>query len=294
MKVLHLDSGRQMRGGQRQVLRLIEGLLARGVECRLLARQDSPLLDEARRREWDAAPLSAARAVFACRRADVAHAHDARTHTLAALAGGAPLIVSRRVAFPVRSRWKYGRAARYVAVSAHVADVLRESGVAEDKIAVVYDGVPLLAPAAVKRGVIAPANAADAMKGADLAVASATLAGIAIDFSDDLERDLPGAATLLYLTRSEGLGSAALLAMAAGAAVVASHIGGLPEIVQDGVTGFLVENHPPAIASALRRLAEDPDLAREMGARGRLRVAARFSIDRMVEDTVKVYRQVSE
>ncbi len=61
----------------------------------------------------------------------------------------------------------------------------------------------------------------------------------------------------LYITHKEGLGSAALLAMASGVPVVASRVGGLPEIVDDGGTGFFVENHPEAIAARMRLLAED-------------------------------------
>ena len=217
-----------------------------------------------------------------------------RTHTLAALAGGAPLIVSRRVAFAVRSRWKYGKAAHYIAVSGHVAEVLRQGGVDAAAISVVYDGVGLLDAAAEKSGIVAPANADDAMKGADLAAAAATLSGVDVAFSGNLARDLPGAAVLLYLTRSEGLGSAALLGMAAGAAVIASRVGGLPEIVEDGVTGLLVENDARPIAVALRRLSGDPALARAMGERGRQRVAERYSIERMVSDTVEVYDRVRE
>jgi hypothetical protein len=292
MRVLHLDSGRDLRGGQWQALRLIEGLLARGVECRLLARRGSPLLGEARRRGWDAAALTLTRVATESRRAEVTHAHDARSHTLGALVSRSPLVVARRVAFPTGSPWKYRRAAHYIAVSRFVAGILEQGGIPPDRISVVYDAVPLLDAAPDKSGVIAPANAADPMKGADLAAEAARLAGIPIAFSDDLERDLPRAAVFLYLTRSEGLGSAVLLAMSAGAAVVASRTGGLPEAVEDGVTGLLVDNDPAAIARALRRLIADPSLARAMGARGRDAVAGRFSVDRMTDATLEVYRQV--
>ena len=78
---------------------------------------------------------------------DLVHAHDARTHTLGALGGlfaSVPLVVSRRVAFPVRksaaSRWKYSRAALYLAVSQFVARQLRVAGVEEKRIRVVYHG----------------------------------------------------------------------------------------------------------------------------------------------------------
>ena len=61
------------------------------------------------------------------RHVDLTHAHDAYSHTLAALMSAAPFVVSRRVGFPVAvrlSRWKYGRARRFIAVSNYVKGVL--------------------------------------------------------------------------------------------------------------------------------------------------------------------------
>jgi len=52
MRILHLDAGREMRGGQWQVLRLIEGLAGAGVGSRLLARAGAPLDSAARERGW--------------------------------------------------------------------------------------------------------------------------------------------------------------------------------------------------------------------------------------------------
>ena len=57
MRILHLDAGKEMRGGQWQVLRLIEGLAAAGVESTLLAREDAPLFTAARKQGWRVQPL---------------------------------------------------------------------------------------------------------------------------------------------------------------------------------------------------------------------------------------------
>lgn len=148
MRVLHLDAGKTMRGGQWQVLRLIDGLLSAGVECTLLARPGSPLFAAASRRGWRVEPLGLMRAMRLARQHDVMHVHDARSHTIGALMPGAPLVVARRVAFAVRSRWNYGRARCYIAVSECVKSVLMAGGVPEGKIVVVYDGVPPLEPGA--------------------------------------------------------------------------------------------------------------------------------------------------
>jgi glycosyltransferase involved in cell wall biosynthesis len=91
----------------------------------------------------------------------------------------------------------------------------------------------------------------------------------------------------------EGLGVAALEGMAAGRPVVASRVGGLPEAIGDDVGGVLVPpGDPAALARAIARLARDPDLARRLGAGGRARVGAEFSMARMAAATAAVYREL--
>ena len=291
MRILHLDAGKEMRGGQWQALRLMEGLAAAGVESTLLARSGGPLFEAARRGGWHVEPWGLVRTMLLARRHDLVHAHDARSHTLGAVASSGRLVVSRRVAFPVRSRWKYRHCRAYLAVSRYVKSVLVAGGVPEEKIAVVYDGVPLLEPA---RGssVVALANANDPRKGAPLAMEAARLAGVELKLSTDLERDLRDAAVLVYITHSEGLGSGALLAMSAGVPVVASDVGGLPESIRHGENGLLVENTPQAIAAAVRQLLDNPALARRLGDAARRTVMERFTVDHMVRRTMEVYREV--
>jgi hypothetical protein len=291
MRILHLDAGKEMRGGQWQALRLMEGLAAAGVESTLLARRGGPLYEAARKGGWRVEPWGLARAMLLAGRHDLVHAHDARSHTLGAIASSGRLVVARRVAFPVGSRWKYRRGRRYLAVSEFVKSVLVAGGVPEEKIAVVYDGVPLLETAHGAR-VVAPANAGDPRKGAPLAVEAAGLAGVEMKLSTDLERDLRDAAVFVYITHSEGLGSGALLAMSAGVPVVASNVGGLPEIIRHGENGLLVHNAAPTIAAAVRLLLDYPDFARSMGEAARRTVMERFTVDHMVRRTMEVYRQV--
>ncbi|MBM2803540.1 MAG: hypothetical protein HW419_1433 [Deltaproteobacteria bacterium] len=80
----------------------------------------------------------------------------------------------------------------------------------------------------------------------------------------------------------EGLGVAALEAMAAGKAVIATKVGGLAESVVDGVTGILV---PPrdseALAGAIAKIGKQPELAAAMGQRGRARVLEHFTLEQM-------------
>ena len=113
-----------------------------------------------------------------------------------------------------------------------------------------------------------------------------------VGFRDDLPRWMAGLDVLAHPADREGLGIALLQAQAAGVPVVASRAGGMPEAVEDGVTGLLVApGDVPALADALRRLADDPALRESMGAAARARVLERFSVDAMVEGNLAVYRE---
>jgi glycosyltransferase involved in cell wall biosynthesis len=279
MRILHLDAGREMRGGQWQVLRLIEGLAAAGVESTLLARENAPLYTAARKLGWRVQPLGITCALGHLRAHTVIHAHDARSHSLGAFLRGRPLIVSRRVSFPVGSRWKYGRARRYLAVSEFVKQVLLQGGVPEEKISVVYDGVPVL-------------DVSHGNQVLGLEKDSALLAHMGLKMITHLEDEISNAAIMVYVTNSEGLGSGALLAMSAAVPVIASRVGGLPEVIRDGENGLLVENDQAAILAAIRRLVDHPEEARQIGDAARRTVIERFTVDRMVAGTLEAYRSV--
>jgi len=285
-----------MRGGQYQALYLIGGLVERGHACTLLAPPDSGLARAASQRGLDVRPLTLASLWRLSRAADLVHAHSGRAHTLAAVAGAPPLVVSRRVAFPVRrgalSRWKYRRASHFIAVSNYVKKTLLEADVPEEKVSVIYDGVPLLEPSRLGPGVVAPATE-DPRKGSSLAREAAARAGVALQFSTDLPRDLAEAGLFVYITQQEGLGSAVLLAMAAAVPVVASRAGGLPEAVEHGVTGLVTETSVAAIAASIRALQADRETAAAYGRQGRQRVQERFTVTRMIDATEQVYRKLA-
>ena len=289
MRSLHVDTGRDMRGGQWQALYLLERLS----DATLLAPSNSELFRKAEQSGIDVQPLSFAKLFQLSRRVDLTHAHDARAHTLAALAGGVPLFVSRRVAFPVKtslpSQWKYEHAKMYLAVSNFVAGKLREVGVPESKIRVVYDGVPMPPPGHPKSGKVLVLE----QKGGKIARILADSMHFSMHFVSDLWQDLSTAGIFLYLSEMEGLGSAVLAAMASGVPVIATRVGGLPEIVEDGRSGLLVDwpVNLEKLVAALRRLLDNPVAALEMGRQGRLKVEQNLSVEVMAERTLNAYKE---
>jgi len=110
-------------------------------------------------------------------------------------------------------------------------------------------------------------------------------------FRDDAAA-LVGQFTVFALaSRAEGLGSALLDAQARGVPVVATATGGIPDIVEDGVTGRLVApSDPEALALGLLEALEHPDRAARMASAARERVRS-FSVDLMVERTLAVYER---
>ncbi|MEW6172788.1 MAG: glycosyltransferase [Bacillota bacterium] len=112
-------------------------------------------------------------------------------------------------------------------------------------------------------------------------------------FVKDVEQYYHLFKVLVLSSLSEGLPLTVLEALASGTAVVATRVGGLPEVVQDGKTGLLV---PPAdaaaLAAAINRVLENPVEAREMAALGKDFVAQNFSASRMAAGTLEVYQKV--
>jgi glycosyltransferase involved in cell wall biosynthesis len=161
LRIVHVDTERVWGGGQRQLCLLAAGLQRRGHRSwaavrrgtRLaaeLARQGLPVLSLAPLVEWDPVAVGRLRVLLKDVSADVVHAHSGHAAALAALARvgtESRLVVSRRVALPLRrnpfTRWKYARAERIIAVSDHVRQTLRAGGIAGSRIAVVTSGVDL-------------------------------------------------------------------------------------------------------------------------------------------------------
>lgn len=113
-----------------------------------------------------------------------------------------------------------------------------------------------------------------------------------LGFRDDISSILRILDLFVLSSTSEGISLTLLEAMAAGLPIVATKVGGNPEVVIDGTTGFLVAPKKPAeMAEAIYNLLSDKKLAREMGDAGKKRVEEKFSLERMAKEYKEVYEE---
>ena len=155
IKVLHIDTGRTFRGGQRQIYLLIRGLHRFDIEQYLACPADSPLVERTSRYIHGFHSLSHSnfmrfiskgnvKSYIAENNIDIIHAHDSHAHFLLRFLGGRGsqpiLIVTRRssgvIAFGSRIKY-YDYRIKYIAISNHIKDMLMQGGVAENAIAII-------------------------------------------------------------------------------------------------------------------------------------------------------------
>lgn len=112
-------------------------------------------------------------------------------------------------------------------------------------------------------------------------------------FRDDLARVLPCLDLVVHPAEMEGLGVSLLQAAAAGIPIIASRVGGIPEIVHDGLNGYLFEaGDVGGMAGRVTKILAEPAKARRLGSAGLKMVQSRFSIAAMVNGNLSVYREV--
>jgi glycosyltransferase involved in cell wall biosynthesis len=361
---LHLNTARSWRGGERQTLLLLEGLLRRGHQAALVCPPDTPL---GRRATAEGIPVHAlsmrgARDLMKFRHLvrelnpqiiqyHTAHAHSSGLLARIGLGTRSKTVVQRRVGFSIHrsgfpglTHLKYGRSVdRFIVSSRQIARVLQSDGISEDRIEMIHDGVAPLPAATIDREQIRRSIdlGADAIligsvgsltreKGhIHLIDAMALLPNREVQAHLALVGDGEQAKLLydrakqhriedrihlvgfqqqeqisswlgafdLYLQPSleEGLCTSILDALNLGLPVVASDVGGIPEVIEDRVTGRLVA---PAdarqLAQVIDEILDDPTGADEMASQGARRARDLFSADAMVEGTIEVYRQLLE
>ena len=113
-------------------------------------------------------------------------------------------------------------------------------------------------------------------------------------FTPDLDKYLPFADVVVLPSFTEGLPNVALEASAAGIPVVATAVGGTPEVIADGDTGFLVPSgQPTAIADKLRTLLDSAELRARMGTAGRTRMRAEFTFAAQAERYAELFQSLT-
>jgi glycosyltransferase involved in cell wall biosynthesis len=110
-------------------------------------------------------------------------------------------------------------------------------------------------------------------------------------YQDDVSRFYSAIDALLLPSVNEGTPVSVIEALAAQRPAVATRVGGTPDIIRDGVDGFLAEvGDADALADRLAELAADPARRARMGAAGRARVLERYAVERLVDDIDRLYR----
>jgi glycosyltransferase involved in cell wall biosynthesis len=346
--IVHVASGREWRGGQRQIWLLARELARRGTEQVVVTGEGSELASRlssggipVRTASWRAGldPRVVPAILRELRqRPAILHAHDAHALTLAGIAAalsGSPLVVTRRVTFPLRHRFFWKRACRVIAISEAVHHALVDDGLSPERVVLVPSAVDAPDPAgppnadirtglglpkngqvAVSLGALTPEKDqstlidAAALLVRDLPDLHWAIAGEGplrgelesrivrrglqgrvhlMGHLDDPHAALAGADIFVLSSTAEGLGSSLLAAMVRDVPVVATRVGGVPDVLGGG-GGVMVPPHDPGeLARAVRRVLEDPALRLELKLLAR-KDLARFSVSAVAERVLTVYR----
>ncbi|MEE4203341.1 MAG: glycosyltransferase family 4 protein [Halieaceae bacterium] len=355
MKVLHVEAGRHLYGGARQVAYLLPALSKHSVESVLVCPPGAAIAGAMSKQcqvietpmggDLDLRFIGRLRKIIREQKPDLVHLHSRRgADTLGAIAAqleGVRCVVSRRVDNP-EPRWlvpfKYRFYDHVITISEGIARVLRDCGVDDAKITCVrsaldaseYDlpadkswfcdefdlvegdltigVVAQLIPRKGHRYLLAAMptlleqfprlNVLFFGQGpleAELAAAAAEFGDHVrlVGFRDDLPRVLPNLDLLVHPADREGLGVSLIQAAAAGVPIVASRAGGMPEIVRDGLNGFLIQpGDVEELAHKISMLLAKSDVRCSMGVAGRDLVQAEFSVAAMAKGNLDVYRRV--
>jgi glycosyltransferase involved in cell wall biosynthesis len=112
-----------------------------------------------------------------------------------------------------------------------------------------------------------------------------------LGYQDDVAAYYSAFDAFILPSGNEGTPVSAIEALAAGKPVVATRVGGVPDVVRDEIDGFLVEpGDVEALADRLARLARDPALRERMGQSGRARVLPRYAVERLIDDVDRLYQ----
>lgn len=357
---LHVDTGREWRGGQIQVMHTVLGLRALGERAALVAHPDGQLIRRmaegldliplAPTHEVDLSAAWRLSRVIKQLKPDIVHAHDPHAVAMAATAlsiaspRGIRFVAARRLELRMArnsfSRWKYGQVDCFIASSTAIRERLVHEGIPPRKIRVVNEGVDVerierLPPANVHAEFYLPTHAPivgnvaaliphkghqHLIDAAARVVKQVPDARFVIVGAGPARETLEQQVRHLHLERhvflagyrvdaielikgfdvfalssiTEGMGTPLVDAMAAGKAAAATAVGGIPEVVVEGVTGYLVPPRDPAsLAVRIVELLKNSSLRDRMGHAALERARERFTVAKMVDGTAAVYKSLA-
>ena len=363
MRVLHISSAISWRGGEQQIAYLYEELAKLGVEQWIFCPQNAELATYCQqsqiphftyRKRFSVNPLPGYQIARLAKKyqIDIVHLHDSHAHTFGSFAATffglkVPLVLSRRVDFPVQdnpfSRWKYNLPAikAIICVSDFIRQLLKNTIKADHKLKVVHDGIDLnrftyanthrlRQEYAIPEDHLLIANVAALAPHKDYFTFVDTAAVLlrqrkdlhffiiggdggeqaAIEnyitqkglqeqitltgFRRDIPQIFPEFDLFLFTSKTEGLGTSLLDAMACKTPIVATAAGGIPEIVLAEKTGLLAPvGDAQKLAQAVLQLLEQPELRAQIIA-GSQKHLANFTKAAMGRKTLEVYKSLTE
>ena len=257
---------------------------------------------------------------------------DAWIGAIAGKITGTKVVRTRHLLTPINSPTSYNLSDKVVCVSKGVRDYLASKGVKEDKLEVIYTGIDTqkytpeikkdlkkeLGIDGVLIGIVAVLRAAkrhkdliEAIKDLDVKLAiigdgpqrenleklikelKLESKVFMLGHRNDVPEILPSLDIFVLPSSQEALGTSILEASACGVSVVASNVGGIPECVEDGKSGFLFKaENIDDLKEKLENLIENPQLRIEFGQYGREMVEKRFSVNKMLLETQKLYEEL--
>jgi len=357
---LHVDTGREWRGGQIQAMHTVLGLRELGERAALVAHPDGELVRRmaegtdliplAPTHEVDLSAAWRLSRVIKQLQPDIVHAHDPHAVAMAATAlsiaspGGTRFVAARRLDLRMArnsfSRWKYGQVDCFIASSKAIRERLVHDGIPPGKIRIVNEGVdvdrierlaaanvhaefylPTHAPIVGNVAALMPhkghqylieaaARVVKQVPDARFVIVGAGTAREALEhqvrhlhlerhvflagYRTDAIELIKGFDLFAMSSITEGMGTPLVDAMAAGKAAVATAVGGIPEVVIDGVTGYLVPpRDPEALAARIVDLLKNRPLRERMGQAALDRARSCFTVAKMVDGTAAVYRSLA-
>lgn len=361
MKILHLSSAITWRGGEQQIAYLQQELQAKGIQQWIACPEGSELLSYCKdknipflayQKRFSVNPIPAFQIARFCKQQDIdlVHMHDSHAHTFGVLsatlfANKRPMVLSRRVDFPVGksvlSKWKYNHPSikKILCVSDMIRQITEVDIKDKTKLKTVHSGVdlskfkykalgvlraefqipeemPIIANVAaiaphkdyftfvktvkilVDKGLQARFLAIGGEGGEqeqiqdyikELGLASHIQL---IGFRKDIPRILPEVDLLLFTSKTEGLGTSLLDAIACKVPIVATNAGGIPEIVVHEKTGLLAPvGDAESLAQQVQRMLENSVLRKQMIENATQKVQG-FSKAVTAKKTLETYKDI--